>query len=372
MSRPAARAVLASLLALAAACSRPPKGMTRLDAGSSNHWFKIDHARRRLFYMQGGGSMATSLGVVDLENGRRRTYSFPHETIVALIPSGDGETVKVAAEGSGTGNKGELRYLLVDARTGGVAAQVKRDKIVGDELSLFGDRDRPDAPLPGAANAFAAPASTAPADDEITTFWYKIEGAPHPGVRTTLGSAGRRLTRFFPTATEPAQLASAPGATLYAAYDAGDGGWSVEELSATTGKRRPISRFPAEIESMAGLGFGLAVLRRAESGSSLRKLALVETTSPRVALELPWNDGESRFLAADLDKRLLYVQMHEGGNDSAWAVHFDETALRAASDYLARKRGSGVRKLTDEDVLGLALTGGMLVLLVLVLAMREA
>jgi hypothetical protein len=121
---------------------------------------------------------------------------------------------------------------------------------------------------------------------------------------------------------------------------------------------------------MAPVGAGLAVLRRASPGSSRRALAMVNAATARVDLELPWNDGDSEILAADTAKHLLYLRMFEGENESAWAVHFDEPALRAASVWLARHRGPDVRKLTDTDEVGLVIAAGAVILVIGLFAVR--
>lgn len=364
---------LALLAALTTGCSRPPQGMRRLDSGSSNHWFTIDPRLGHLYYMEGGGSFLTRLGVVDLDDGRRRTYAFPHQKIVGLRPAAGEDAVKLATEGTGESNTGEYKLLLVDSGSGQVRVEEKPKKEGENDLAFFAEATRPDDPAPSATPAFAVPASTAArGDDGSFDIWYKTEGGARPGVRTAEIGASRRSTRFFPTPTEPVHLVYAPGAaTAYAAYAAPGGAWKIEEFRASTGSRRIVATVPTEIESMAAVGLELAALRRDEGGGG-RRLMLIDPAAGRVALELPWGDGESDILAVDPRKRLMYVRMHEGQSETCWSVHFDEAALRAASAYLARNRGSGVRKFTDSDALALGMTGGMVLLFAAIMVLRES
>lgn len=336
--RPAA--AFLPLLLLASACSRPPAGMRRLDSGDDNHAFRVDRALRRLYYLEGGGEFVTRLGVVDLADGSRESYRFPHLRIIGLRPSARRDAVKVAAVGTGADNEGVYELLLVDAATGRILDRETRPEPRSDDLARFGKS--PEPPLEWEARAV---------------------GGRRPGVATTTREKDRLTTRFFPTPTPPLLAVRGPGDAAYAAYDALNGGWNIEELRADTGVRRPIARFPAEVESMAAVGRGLAVLRRARGGGSLRRLAMVDASSGRVSLELAWSDGDSEILAADTAKRLLYIRMNEGENESCWAVHFDEAALREASVYLARHRSPEVRKVTDTDILGLVMAAGLVVLL---------
>jgi hypothetical protein len=341
-------AALAPLFLLTGACSRPPAGMRRLDAGDSNHWFRVDRRLRRLYYLEGGDGFVTRLGVVDLDTGRRDAYRFPHQKIIGLRPSdADGE-VKVATVGTGTENDGEYRLLLVESATGRVLEQEEREELDDGDLARFA----------------AAPAPrTRASDPEVRTY-----GGRRPGVGTMTGAPSRRTARFFPTPTRPALTARGAKGAVYAAYDALNGGWNIEEFQSRSGVRRLIARFPAAVESMAAVGRGLALLRRTRGGAARRNLAMVDAAAGKVALELPWNDGDSEILAADTAKRLLYIRMNEGGNASCWAVRFDEPALRAASVYLARHRAPDVRKLTDSDELGLVMAAGLVVLLAGVVA----
>lgn len=368
MSR-AARASAAAL-ALLAACSRPPAGMKRLDAGAFNHWFKVDSRMSRLYYMEGGGSFVTKLGVVDLDTGRRRTFEFPHEKIVGLRPAVDQDAVKLATEGTGVSNDGQYKLLLVDADSGKVRAEETPETEGEDDLAFFGETRRPDAP-PGTP-AFATARSTAARDDGADDLWYETEGGRRPGIRATLLKADGRLERFFPTPTEPNIFVGVPRVGIgYAAYAAPGGTWNIEELRPVTGVRRVVASFPSMVESMAPVGQELVALRRSESGSGPRALAMIDPMSARVAYELPWSDGESEILGADAAKRLLYIRMDEGGTESCWSIHFDEKALRAASKFLARHRGSGVRKFTFEDGLFLGMMAAVALGVAAVVAVRE-
>lgn len=336
-------ATLAALAALAAACSRPPRGMRRLDSGDANHWFAIDHSRRRLFYIQGDGDLiASRLGVVDLQTRRRESYRFSPERIVALRPSSDGSSVTVAVENDDDSDEGRYQLLKVDAATGRVLLRKASDSLEEKDFAAF-------VGPPRAAAVEAQPAA-----------------GLRPGVMTVMRRARQKSIRFFPTPTRPRNVALAPNGEVYASYLSTGGNWKIEQLDPATGVRRALASFPGKVESMAYVGRGLAVLRRREGASGPRLLAMVGEGG--VELELPWSNGDSEILGADTAKRLLYVWMDEGESRTCWAVHLDERALRAASAYLTKARAPNVPKLTGTDVVGLVVAGGMLIVLFALLA----
>jgi hypothetical protein len=368
MSRAAASALLAALAVLAPACSRPPKGMRRLDSGDSNHWFHVDQRRRHLFYLQGGGDWVTKLGVVNLETGRRGSYRFSPENIVAIHPSFHEDAVTVAVEASGGSHAENYDLLKVDADSGRVLLREPRATISAESVAAFGESSPLD-PSEGAPAGVLTPSVSSTTEDNGSVR-VRVEpvGGVAPGIKATTLRGGRRTTAFFPTPTAPENTIIGPDGQIYTSSLAPDGKWRVEELQPLNGVRRTLAVFSGKVESMAYAGQGLALLRRGDDGSGPRQLALIDAAAGRVALELPWSDGESEILDADTDQRLLYIRMNEGEAQTCWAVHFDEPALRAASAYLAAARAPGVRKMTDTDVLALSMTGGMVVLLVLILA----
>lgn len=298
--RAASAAVL--LGALAAGCSRPPRGMRRLDAGDANHWFRLDRAKRRLFYIQGDGDLiASRLGVVDLESGSRRSYRFSPERIVALHPAPRGDSVTVAVENDDESQDGDYQLLKVDAADGRVLLRKASDSLSEKDFAAF--------------SGAAVPAGEA----------YSIDRSP-------------------------------------------GGGWRIERFDPAAKIRRTIASFPGRVESLAGVGTGLAVLRRREGVDGPRLLDIVDASGAGVELELPWSNEDSEILGADTAKRLLYVRMNEGERQTCWAVRFDEKTLRAASAYLTAARAPGVPKLTATDAVGIVVIVGMLFVLFALLA----
>lgn len=366
--RAAAGALFAALAVFAAACSRPPKGMRRLDSGDLNHGFRIDQRRRHLFYVEGGGDRATRLGVVNLENGRRRSYRFSPEHIVALQPSFHEDAVAVAVEASRASG---YELLKVEAESGRVLLRKPSETLTEKDFVNFGEHAPLDDDDRTPSSELTPSGPTAPeANDEPETMGVRPIGGVRPGIRATTARAGRRSVVFFGTETAPKNMILAPDGKVYAS-SRGEGKWKIEEFDASNGKRRTVASFTGEVESMAYVGHGLVLLRRGDGGSGPRILAMVDAAAGRVALELPWSDGVSEILDADTDKRLLYIRMNEGESQTCWSVHFDETALRDASAYLAAARAPNVRKLTDTDVLGLVVIGGMLVLLIAIPAVAR-
>jgi hypothetical protein len=341
VSRAAARALVAALAVLAPACSRPPKGMRRLDSGDSNHRFRIDASRRHLFYIEGGDLIATRLGVVDLETGRRSSYRFSPEHIVAIQPSLGENAVTVAVESADDAGEGNYQLLKVDTDSGRVLLRKPSEALSKADIVNFG--------------------GSAPVEAQAV-------GGARPGIKVAALNAGRRSTTFFPTPTEPGNVLLSPNGEIYASSLAPDGHWKVEELDPANGARRTVASFAGEVESMAHVGHGLAVLRTGDGGAGPRVLAMVDAVAGQVELELPWSDGESEILGADTAKRLLYIRMNEGESQTCWAIQFDEAGLRAASAYLAAARAPDVRKLTNTDVMGLIIVGGMLLVMTAVLA----
>ena len=351
----AASGALLALALLAPACSRPPKGMRRLDSGDSNHWFRIDQRRRHLFYVGGGDLIATRLGVVNLESGRRKSYRLSPEHIVAIQPSFHDDTVAVAVESEGEADEGRYEMLKVDADSGRVLLRKPSDTLSDKDIVAFGE------PAPLDRNAGAPAEGSAAVEAQAV-------GGPRPGLKTSALRGKRRSITLFPTETEPENVVLAPDGKAFASYAAADGKWKVEEFDPSNGVRRTVAAFSGPVESMAYVGQGLVLLRQGDGGSGPRQLAMVDATAGRVALELPWSDGESAILGADTAKRLLYIRMNEGASQTCWAVHFDEPALRAASAYLAAARGPNVRKLMNTDVMGLVVVGGMLIVLTALVA----
>jgi hypothetical protein len=366
------RALLLSLTLLAPACSRPPKGLRRLDSGDSNHGFQIDERRRDLFYVEGGGDLATRLAVVNLETGRRGSYRFSPETIVGFRPSFHEDAVTVAVEGSGSAKAGQYELLKVDADSGRVLLREPRATLSGKDFVNFGEPAPIDEDVsPSTGLAKTGSATPEPGDDEGVTFGSKPVGGAHPGVQATIIRGKKRTVFFFPTLAEPDNVRLAHDGKIYASSLGPNDKWKVEELNPSNGVRRTLAEFSGKVESMAYVGQGLALLRRGDDGSGLRFLDMIDAPAGRVALELPWSDGESDILDADTDKRLLFVRMNEGETQTCWSVHFDEPALRAASAYLAKARGSNVRKLTSTDLMALGMLGAMLVFVVGIVAIRD-
>ena len=294
--------LFAALAAFAAGCSRPPRGMRRLDAGDVNHRFRLDRTKRRLFYIEGDGDLVASrLGVVDLETGDRKSYRFSPERIVALRPSPRGESVAVAVENDDDSEDGDYQLLKVDAATGRVLLRKASDSLSEKDFAAF---DGPAAPV-----------------GEV----YTIDRSP-------------------------------------------GGPWRIERFEPKTRTRRTVASFAGRVESLAGVGTGLAVLRRREGVDGPRLLDIVDASGAGVELELPWSNEDSEILGADTAKRLLYVRMNEGERQTCWAVRFDEKTLRAASAYLTAARAPGVPKLTATDLIGIVVIAGMLVVLFALLA----
>lgn len=359
-----ARVFAAIPLCLAAACGpRPPDGMTRLDSGSMNHGFQVDQRLQRLFYIDGGGSFQTSLVVRSLETGKSRSYRFGERQIEMLHPSSSEDAVNLGARVTHLDDRfrrGAETYAVmkVDASDGRVLAEERLSSYEAKDVTYFRNklgRGAPDAPLPasslsGMAVAAAYYASTAPADGQeegSSVVSASIADAPAPGVRTAKDMRSGRSARFFPTASRPVELDSNDGGLIYADYRGKDGLMAVEELDSGTGARRVIGRFKGDIQSMTISGMGLLLLRRESEGP--RTLTLLDAASGRVALDLPWTDGDSRLLAADPARRRLYLTMQEGRFSTAWAVPLDTATLRAASDYLAVARAP--KKVTRRMVL---------------------
>ncbi len=334
-------ALLAALAILASACSRPPRGMRRLDSGDSNHRFRIDESRRHLFYIEGGDLLATRLGVVDLRSGRRSSYRFSPEHIVAIQPSLGENAVTVAVQSLDDSGEGNYQLLKVDADSGRVLLRKPSEALSKADIVNFG--------------------GSAPVE-------ARAVGGARPGIKVVALDAGRRSSAFFPTPAEPGNVILSPNGKVYESNLAPDGNWKVEELDPASGGRRTVASFAGEVESMAHVGHGLAVLRRGDGGAGPRVLAMVDAVAGQVELELPWSDGESEILGADTAKRLLYVRMNEGESQTCWAIQFDEAGLRAASAYLAAARAPDVRKLTNTDIMGLVVVIGTLAVMGAVVA----
>ena len=210
-----ASALLAALAAFAPACSRPPKGMRRLDSGDSNHWFRIDQRRRHLFYVEGGDYIATRLGVVNLESGRRKSYRLSPEHIVALQPSFDEDAVTVAVESAGESREGSYELLKVDADSGRVLLRKPSESLSEKDFVKFGEPAPLDEaePRPSALTP-SRPPQQVPADGGSAAFEAVPVGGARPGIKSAALRAGRRSFTFFATPTEPENMILAPNGKI--------------------------------------------------------------------------------------------------------------------------------------------------------------
>lgn len=329
-------AAVALCLAGAACGPRPPKGMTRLDSGTMNHGFAVDEGVKNLLYIDGTGNFLTSLVVVGLADGARRSYRFKDRRMVNLRPvpvEGAVGVVAAVTRYDDRFRRGSRRPVLLTVNTAD-------GRLLSEDADSEDDTPPPPAAAANALSAaFAAAASGplgAPPPDAVLMTAGSVSRYPKPGVHTAQDSKFRRSERFFPTPSEPGVLAQGAGARFYAAYRDDAGRSVLEEFDAGSGTRRVLARFDGEVESLTASGAGLVLLRR--EYRKPRVMTLVEAGDGRTALELPWADDSSRLLGADASRRRLYLVMREGAHETAWAVPLDPETLRAASEYLAAAR----------------------------------